>query len=129
MESVLETSLLEIAFDKMRGTRNYEWLLKPFLRARLYVAARASVRGDQPIFYPRPRRAGDVLCLTASEFEARIAGNPGVVPIVRTGVELVTEMDRTEDLLLLYHQGGEYLGTEDIDWFREAIRLDPRWAR
>lgn len=116
---------LDLALEEHLRTGDYEVLLRPLLAADLFVAGAEFPLYDRPVFYAVPDDETGAPILTASERRPEIAALPGVVPLVRTGVKLILEMDDKQGLTILQPQGAVAFDAGQVAWFREAIRLDP----
>jgi hypothetical protein len=116
---------LRKSFQRLRRTGDYKEALRPLLRAKLVVAGAMLPQYDRPVFYARLSDVTGAPCITASELEECIAGEPGVTPMPYTGLDLIFDMDGKQDLLLQWPDSSEYIEAEQVEWFRETVRRNP----
>ena len=116
---------LQDSFRRLRQTGDYKEALRPSLRARLIVAGAITPPYDRRVFHARLSDVTGAPCITASEHEQCIVGDPGVVPISFMGIDLIFAMDSRQDLLLQWPEKAEYLEAEQVEWFRETVRRNP----
>ena len=116
---------LRDSFRRLRRTGDYKEALRPLLQAKLIVAGAMLPQYDRPVFYARISDVTGAPCITASELVECIIGQPGVVPMRYTGLDLIFDMNAKQDLLIQWHDVSEYLEAEQVEWFRETVRRNP----
>jgi hypothetical protein len=112
------TSRLKSAFARARASGNIEDIYPEFLKAKLFVVAKKVPTSITPVFYlqrsPNPNR----WCITVSESKAVFERLQDVELVEYVGKDLLGVLDRTHEIVVTYVDGGDYLTTEQLDYFR-----------
>jgi len=112
------TSLKDI-FRQSREQRNVDLVLPVFNMATLYLVVASEPKvGHKPEFFLTKSPTEGRFCVTVSESEEALARVPW--PKIRlSGEQLLRELPTGIEVVIVYHDGGDYLNREQLAWYSQ----------
>lgn len=111
-------SPLRIAFANARKSGNIEDIFPEFIKAKLLVVCKRVPTSDRPVFFaqrsPNPSR----WCITAAESANELANVHDVELVEFTGRSLLAGISDSQEIVIVYQDGGDYLTLEQLRYFR-----------
>ncbi|HTE40785.1 MAG TPA: hypothetical protein VK629_08140 [Steroidobacteraceae bacterium] len=114
---MMPISPLRQSFRRARASGNIDEVMPFFIAAKFFVAGKKIPTAAAPVFFiqrsPNPER----WCVTASE-SSEVLAKHDVDLIEHTGKSLLAAIEPTQEIVIAYADGGDYLTLEQLDYFR-----------
>lgn len=110
---------LKEAFQQAREQQNIDLILPVLVRSELYVIVAETTPGDFDFVYTRSPQP-DRFCVTVAENEAILASVKW--PKLKiSGEQLIFNLRDSDEILITYQEGGDYITKEQLQWFRQQL--------
>jgi hypothetical protein len=118
-------SPLKTAFAESRANRDIVEVLPVLLAADLFVVCGTEVApGQAPDYFltPSPPKNGR-MCVTVSE-RVETLSTISWPKVAITGERLLRELPKAWEVVVVYPDGGDYLPSEHLAWYRDLLSDD-----
>ncbi len=113
---------LQLAFAGSRKEEDIGLVLPVLIECQLYVVGKL-IQGEWQFFSkasPQPER----LCITVSESKEALASfnvESNVELKEFSGLDLLKEMPKGQEIVVCYDDGGDYISHDHIDWYCSTL--------
>ena len=113
-------STLKRSFQRARELGNIDEVLPVLLAAELHViVGNDAVGATSPEWFYTRSPQKDRLCVTVADSESAL-GEIEWPKMKISGLELLQQLPRGIEILIIYSDGGDYVSREQLDWYRSS---------